>query len=336
MAEVSAPRFPEPSESPVQSRAYGWFLLVLSWLMRLAGGAVAINTQYEGIGRPAPGHWSWGSGIASSVVSVVVMSIGLGVVSASLVVGRRARQHLARIVTSVAELTPRSYVLYLRPFRQDRSASGFAYPLPRSHHVNTEVFRSGRTHEEWLARMFRQFGPMITVGLPGEELPAGSGAWRFYLPREDWQDPVRELIDNARVILLSAGPGEGTIWEYAEVVRRARHLRLVVLVTDPQWYAQFSALTAAVLRAGLPELARQYGDQWQPPVLPALPPPKNLKWKGGAFYFRAMIYFGPDWRASLASFDRSVALTMGLGPYGGYGRYLKKRLKPVLAHLTMG
>jgi hypothetical protein len=326
MAEAPAPESPEPPGIPRQNRAYGWLVLVTSWIVRLAGGAVVGIAAHEPLTifstASDPGYngpWPW----VVVIISIVAMVLGLMVLGAGLTMGRRARRHLVRVITSVAELRPRSYVLYLRPFWQDLTASGIAPPQDLS--PDLQILRSGRTHEERLARMFRQFGPMVTVGRPGEALPAGSGACRFYLPRNDWQDPVRGLIGSARVILLGAGPGAGTIWEYAEVLRRAHHYRLVVLVTDPEWYARFKALTTAQLRTELPELTGRYGDQWQPPALPSLPHPRRPKLQ--AFYFRAMIYFGPGWEASLASFDRSAVDS--LGP----NRYVRKRLKPVLAHL---
>lgn len=298
---------------PRQNRAYGRFLLVTSWVLRLGGGLAAGVGAHEPLtiystasdpGYNGPAPW------VVVIISIVVTILGLLVLGAGLTMGRRARRHLVRVITSVSELRSGSYVLYLRPFRQDLAAAGITPPQEVS--PDMQILRSGRTHEEQLARMFRTFGPMVTVGRPGEALPEGSGACRFYLPGDDWQDPVRALIDGAGVILLGAGPGPGTIWEYAEVLRRRRLHRLVVLVTDPGWYAGFKALTSAQL-AG------------QRPGLPSLPPPRRPGSR--EFYFRAMVYFGPGWQASLASFDRSAVDS--LGP----GRYLRRRLKPVLAHL---
>lgn len=298
---------------PRQNRAYGWFLLITSWVLRLGGGLAAGVAAHEPLtiystasdpGYNGPAPW------LVVIISIVVTTLGLVVLGAGLTMGRRARRHLVRVITSVSELRSGSYVLYLRPFRQDPGAAGIAPPeevIP-----DMQILRSGRTHEERLARMFRTFGPMVTVGRPGEALPEGSGACRFYLPGDNWQDPVRGLIDGARVILLGAGPGPGTIWEYAEVLLRGRLHRMVVLVTDPGWYASFQTLTSAQLAGQRPEL-------------PSLPRPRRPG--SQEFYFRAMIYFGPGWQASLASFDHSAVDSLGSR------RYLRRRLRPVLAHL---
>jgi hypothetical protein len=297
-----------PPGIPRQNRAYGRVLLITSWIMRIGGGVAAGVAAHEPLTiystASQPGYSGPAPGIVV-IVSIAVMLLGLLVLGAGVKLGGQARRHLVRVITSAADLGSRPFVLYLRPFQQDLAASGIAPSAEVT--PDMQVLRSGRTHEERLARMFRQFGPMVTVGRPGEALPAGSGACRFYLPQREWQEPVRELIDRAQVILLGAGPGAGTIWEYAEVLRRGRLHRLVVLVTDPGWYGRFRALV------------------WQPPVLPDLPPPRRPR--GEAFYFRAMVYFGPGWAASLAVFDRSAVDS--LGP----NKYIKKRLKPVLAHL---
>jgi hypothetical protein len=322
---------PEAPAYPRQRRAYGWVLFITGWVMRLVGGAVAALAGEEPhtafMTASDPGSNKLPSPTVLTLLSIVAIVLGLALFGAGLSVGRRARRHLVHIIRSPAELGSRSYVLYLRPFRQDVTASGIA-PSPAHGTPALETWRSGRTHEERLARMFREFGPMVTVGRPGENLPAGAGAYRYYLPRDDWRDPVRGLIDGARVILLGAGPGAGTVWEYTEVLRRADPRRLVVLVTDPNWYLGFQALSTAAVENALPELRRRYGAQWRTPALPGLPPPRRPKRKE-TFFFRAMIYFGRDARhVSLVVFDPSA-----MGNSQGPNKYLKKRVQPVLSHL---
>ena len=53
---------------------------------------------------------------------------------------------------------------------------------------------------------------------PGEPLPL-PGAARAYLPIDDWRDTVSGLIAGAHVVMLSAGPGPGTVWEFIEALR---------------------------------------------------------------------------------------------------------------------
>lgn len=261
---------------------------------------------------------------------VGVMAAGMIVFSASLLIGRRARVHLARIVPDVSALAPGSYVLYLRPFTQDLSAAGIA-PAPAGGNSFAPVFRSGRTYEERLGRMFREFGPLVAVGRPGEPLPGGSGARRTYLPLDDWKDTVRELIDNARLVILGAGPGPGTVWEYVEILRRGDPSRLMVLVTDPADYARFKASGIAEAEGVLYELKARYGPLWQPPILPDLPDPANPR-PSAAFYFRAMVYFGEGWEPRLAYFDRSAVKGGGRK----LSKYFMRTLRPVMDSVRSG
>jgi hypothetical protein len=294
-------------------RAYGWLLFITSWVLHIAGGLLA------GVGASP----SFPFAILGRLVAI---GAGLLILSAGFKVRANGRRRLVRVITSVDGLPPGSYVLYLRPFGQDQVAAG----VDSMGHLTAQeaILRSGLTHEERLAKMFQWFGPMITVGRPGEKLPSGSGANRFYVPLDNWQGTVSSLMDRASVILLGAGPGPGTVWEYQEIIRRGQHHRLVILAVDPSWYEDFKALTAAALTQGLPGLRRLHGAQWRPPVLPDLPPPLKPRSKQ-AFYVRAMIYFGPGWEPSLTAFDRSAVDSMGPG------NYLKRKAETVLGHLRL-
>jgi hypothetical protein len=112
--------------------------------------------------------------------------------------------------------------------------------------------------------MFHEFRPLIAMGQPGELLLGGSGASRTYLPLDDWQDTVQELIDNARLVISGAGPESGTVWEYVEVLRRREPSRLILLVTNLEDYQRFKASAIAEAEEVLPELKARYGDRWEP------------------------------------------------------------------------
>jgi hypothetical protein len=301
--------------------------------MRLAGAAAFIGavqgtrTMFSRTNAP---YYSGPPWYELLFIYLGVMIAGLALFTISLLTGRRARVHTKRIVRDVSVLAPGSYVLYLRPFTQDLSAAGIS---PGSSSTNTfaPVLRSGRTHEERLGRTFREFGPLIAVGRPGEPLPGGSGARRTYLPLDDWKDTVRELIDNARLVILGAGPGPGTVWEYVEVLRRGAPSRLVILVASPEDYARFKASSIAEAEGVLYELKARYGEFWQPPVLPDLPPPANPR-ATRIFYFRAMVHFGEGWEPRLALFDRSAVKDNARK----VNRYFKVTLRPVLDSVRNG
>lgn len=320
---------------PTQRKARGWVLLTTAWILRIAGalafiagvqGSRTSSNRTHDLGYSGP---PW---IALLFIYIGVMVAGLVVFSISLAIGRRARLHLKTIVPDVSVLAPGSYVLYLRPFTQDLTSAAMAQGST-SMNSFAPVFRSGRTHEERLGRTFREFGPLIAVGRPGEPLPGGSGARRTYLPLDDWKDTVRELIDNARLVILGAGPGPGTVWEYVEILRRRDPSRLVILVTNPEDYLRFKASSVAEAEGVLYELKARHGDLWQPPILPELPPAVNPK-VNRAFYFRAMVYFGAGWEPQLAYFDRS-ALKDGASALK-VSRHFMQTLRPVMDSVRGG
>jgi hypothetical protein len=318
---------------PAQRRAYGWALRVTGWIMRTAGTVAGIiglqgtRTSYTATHQFGYTGPNW---LERSLIFIAIMVAGIVVFGLSLRVGRYARRHLVHVIESPASLAPGSYVLYLRPFFQDESTSGIA-PQPEGGNSFNMVMRSGRTYEERLARVFREFGPLVTVGRPEEKLPRGSGARRIYIPLHGWEPVVGELIGNARLIILGAGPGKGTVWEYVEVMRRRDPSRLIVLVTDRGGYERFKASSIAEAEGVLMELQSQYGSSWQAPILPDLPSPARPKFPT-AFYFLAMLYFSAGWEPHLAFFDRSAAR----GGQRKVNKYFKKTLAPVMAHVRTG
>lgn len=328
----------EKAPFPVQRKSLGWLLRVTGWILRVVGGAAVLVSVQRVRTLSSTTNMPGYQGLPWFVLLLIycgVMVAGGATLAISLVVGRRARVHTAHVVTDVSRLPPGSYVLYLRPFTQDLESSGIAPAAEDSNAFTSPartVARSGRTYEERLGRMFKKFGPMIAIGRPGEPLPGGSGARRTYLPLNDWKDTVGELIDNARLVILGAGPGPGTVWEYVEILRRRDPSRLVVLVTNEDEYLRFKSSTIAEAEGVLFELKQKYGDFWQPPILPDLPSPVNPK-TTQVFYFKAMIYFSESWEPHLANFDRSAV--RGSHPKK-LNKYVAEGMRPVMEHISRG
>jgi len=293
---------------PAQKRGYGWLLRAAAWILRTVG----LVATLAGFGAwHAPG-WTWkGILLGTSFAGIVFTITGLEL-------SKYARRHLVLAAGSVDSLRPGSYVLYLRPFSLDESMGGFG---SRFDNTPASAFQSGRTHEEQLARMFREFGRLVTVGRPGEPLPQGSGARRVYLPSSGWEPVVADLIASARVVILGAGPGEGTVWEYVQVLRGGDPSRFIVLVTDTARYQRFRELATAAANEARAELRERHGSSFELPDLPDLPPPAKPKWGATPAYIRAMVFFGAGWEADLEFF--AAARDAGA-------------LKPVLAHVRAG
>ncbi len=296
-----------PAPLPAQRHLYGWLLRAASWFVR----AVGLVAVLAGFGAwHAPGWTLKGILLGASLAGVMFTIVGLEM-------SKRARRHL--VPTGPADsLGGGAYVLYLRPFSLDETMSGFG---SRFDNTPVSAFQSGRTYEELLARMFREFGPLVTVGRPGEPLPRGSGARRVYLPSSGWEPVVAGLIAGARVVILGAGPGAGTVWEYVQVLRGGDPSRFLVLVTDTARYERFRELATAAASEALTELRERHGHSFEAPDLPELPPPAKPKWGVTPSYFRAMVFFDSGWEADLEFFGATND---------------RGALKPVLAHLRAG
>jgi len=324
-AKRAAPlRLPALAKRASPHGTRGWALRTLSWVMRV-GGSVALLAGILGV--TAFAH----KGLLSFVLWLVVFVVGIAVLKLSTIPAMLANRYLATVLTSAADLPPGSYVLYLRPFAQD---VGAAARVPWNQKENpytnpfTSMMQSSRAHEERLRELFAEFGPLLAVGSPGEEVPGGAGAFRIYLPLVGWQDTVAELIDNARLIVLGTGPGPGTVWEYVEVLRRRPPSRLVLLVTDPIEYKRFKASTIVETEGVLLELKNRYGAQWEAPLLPDLPDYTTSQ-ADRSCWFRAMVYFARDWEPHMVS----VSTSMISGNFRVDNDRMVARLYPMIEYL---
>ncbi|MFI1888503.1 hypothetical protein [Streptomyces jumonjinensis] len=214
----------------------------------------------------------------------------------------RGKQHTADIIDSFDRLTGTRYVLYLRPFSTDPEMASLPIEVPGGNWGESAFFASGLTQEEALVRRFRRFGRVIGIGSPGEPLPL-TGAVRAYLPVDDWKSTVTGLIGGAHVVLLSAGPGPGTVWEFTEALRVLPPTRLVLLAyCDPATYARFRTAVAE-------EYARRSGTE------PGAPDNRPVAAAAGASGLPAA---RPSATAALGdrAQRRPVPLALGLPPQG--------------------
>ncbi|WP_052434057.1 hypothetical protein [Streptacidiphilus melanogenes] len=214
------------------------------------------------------------------------------------------------MIDSFDPLPDSRYVLYLRPFTNDVTLA------------------------EALVRRFARFGRVVAVGRPGER-PPPVGEVRGRLPRDDWQGPVSALIAGAHVVLMAAGPGPGTVWEFTEAVRLLDPTRLVLLIyCDAETYDRFRTAVAAEYRRRLVTEPQHPDRPW--PALPPLPDYPGLTRSGRAdrprwdLVLKGVIVFAPDWTAT---FTRFVPATRRLPGPRPLERLVHHALQPVLAQL---
>lgn len=116
-------------------------------------------------------------------------------------------QMLTRLAPEVLSTDRRAPVLYLRPFEADRK---------------------GWWYEGRVARSVKRLGPVITVGQPGERLPATPYIAREYMAGDDWQARVVDLLGRAQLVIVQVGTSEGLAWELGQIVRLLRPDQLLV------------------------------------------------------------------------------------------------------------
>jgi hypothetical protein len=125
---------------------------------------------------------------------------------------RRARRYRIR-PHNVLMKDARAPILYLRAFSED-------YP-DRLEGINP------RTSEERMVSFYNQYGPVIAIGQPTEDIPL-LGALRLYFDDKDWQAGVAYLMSVAQLVIIHAGIAPGLLWELGIARQKLDPQRLVI------------------------------------------------------------------------------------------------------------
>lgn len=207
----------------IMLRSFACLSMILSTVM-----AIAIPIFYKG-----GTTWAW------AYISALFLTWSLFFWGVQLsAIGRR---YLSRVLSAPNELHDQPFVLYLRSFGND---SVLAKPeikfidaaTPLNGHI---LFSSGLTAEEQIVQAFASAGPVVAAGRPGEKLPH-VGALRMYLTDESWQEVVLDLMQRARLVVLSIGLGRGLLWELHQAVHNVLPHRLIILVSQSgEQYEEF-------------------------------------------------------------------------------------------------
>ncbi len=150
--------------------------------------------------------------------------IGLGLLFRLFTAGQKARRDVQRLTAPEAENAleqdERSPVLLLRAFRMDEANADPAIPgdIPL-------------TFEEFIVKPLKQYGPVVAIGRPTEELPP-LGAHREYVA-DDWQGRVKELLQLAQTIVVILDNTPGLQWELEQLRDpELMHKLLLVVPTE--------------------------------------------------------------------------------------------------------
>jgi hypothetical protein len=152
--------------------------------------------------------------------------------AALLAIGRRLRHKPGDLVLTEDQRAP---VLYLRSL-------AFDGPLAKGN------------WEESLAGLFgARVGPPVCIGRPGERLPR-AGFHRIYVPRQAWQERVKDLIRRARCVVFVQGATEGLAWELKTLVDLVDPERFLLLIPLHR-YGQLKKRAETCLPLPLPKRA---------------------------------------------------------------------------------
>jgi hypothetical protein len=138
----------------------------------------------------------------------------------------KAKRAAAISLQEMQEKDRRPPILLLRSFQDDLTP--IARKLPFSSYQPSDHYRGAWTFEEAVENTFRQYGPVIAIGRPGEKIPP-AGAAREYVPNEKWQDRVKEFLSEAKLVVVIAGKTAGLDWEYQQLARLNVWSRLVLM-----------------------------------------------------------------------------------------------------------
>ena len=254
-------------------------------------------------------HLSTGWLIAAMFVSILIT---VGVIQMFL----RARKFTVASAEEVLTADPRSPVIYMRSFKDDAAAStpvmsgppGWAVLFPK------ELV----TEEELVARILNDFGPMVTIGKPGEALRE-LGAARMYVSEQEWHEKVAALMQSAKVVVLRLGQTEGLWWELEQAIGKMRPEQLLVFVPR-------------VGDKAVREAIRRRADALFPRPLPEFT--RSESRVAGVGSLRGILYFDRDWTAHYIDLTRRIWTLKTLPRYLGFGKpsaKLKYALQPVFA-----
>jgi hypothetical protein len=244
----------------------------------------------------------------------VSLAVGLAITVWLMQLWLRAKKYAAVSAEEVMAADTRPPVLYLRSFMDDAAASGPVLSGPPGWVL---LFpKELVTEEELLARTLKDFGPVVTIGKPSEELRQ-LGAARMYVSDAEWQEKVSSLIHSSQLVVLRLGQTEGFWWELENAIRQMNPHQLVVLVPT-------------IRKQDARDTIRRRAEALFPKPLPEFTRATGMHVGVGSL--RGYLYFDPDWTAHYVDMTRRIWTIKTLPRFLGFGKpsaKLKYALQPL-------
>ena len=213
---------------PVAGFTWELFFIALAWVIAFATTPVVMFWAMRGA-NPSPLFWTafWGYFALTYKLTEWLSN--------------KYRERQRKTLLSAQDLLTRDtrpHVLYLRSFKDDEITS-------RLLNLSTE--------EQELATVMLEIGPFVAFGEPGEQFPE-PGAARMYVEEERWQNLIKNMMSNARLVVARIGNTKSFWWEMLTAVRLVKPERLLLLLPeDKNVYEEFRRKAREVFPCQLPD-----------------------------------------------------------------------------------
>ena len=163
------------------------------------------------------------------------------------------RRFAATAIAEMRQVDRRKPLFLIRSFRDDMTT--IARPL--SWRAFLGGFQMRLTLEETVVNALWRFGPVITIGRPGDRLRP-LGAAREYLGEDEWRPRVHEYLTESQALVTILGATLNLTWEYERVAEHKLAGRLMAIVPPvapgdiAKRWANFTAAIAPAHAAALP------------------------------------------------------------------------------------
>jgi len=149
---------------------------------------------------------------------ILMICLGVGICDYGRFICYKGRCFLTLPAEKLLKKDKRPPILFLRPFDIDETLSDFFKGEKRV-----------ESQENLIVNFFDGFGPVVTIGQPGEKVPS-RGAARFYFHGEDWKTEIIKLIDQSRFVLVALGDSPGISYELKMVVEKIPPERILLFL----------------------------------------------------------------------------------------------------------